>query len=131
MLLLLLLLLLLFVFLKDSFSLFQLGRQRRTFVKLTLLKKNIQYLAINMFFLLFKHFYHFINLFPSLYVPSIRKKAAAIVKCKSEMYIYLSYSQKILLLCLNFITNNIYKYIYTTYLKISLLVRFISVRYVH
>ena len=42
----------------------------------------------NMFYLLFKHFDPFLNLFPSLYVPSIRKKAV-IVKCMS---IYLSYS---------------------------------------
>ena len=38
----------------------------------------------NLFYLLFKHFDPFLNLFPSLYVPSIRKKAAIV------MYVYLS-----------------------------------------
>ena len=36
----------------------------------------------NMLYLLFKHFDTFLNLFPSLFVPSIQKKAA-IVKCLS------------------------------------------------
>jgi hypothetical protein len=51
----------------------------------TITNTNIDKQAIklwNMLYLLFKHFDPFLNLFPSLFVPSIKKKAA-IVKCLS------------------------------------------------
>ena len=43
-----------------------------------------------MFYHLYKHFDPFLNLFPPLYVPSIRKKAAPIVKyiCLSNYLIH-------------------------------------------
>ena len=57
-----------------------------------------------MFYLLFKHFDPFLNLYPSLYVHSIKKKAEAIVQCMS---IYLSYSQKNIPIIFKFLTINI------------------------